>query len=234
MASKVGGNYDSVSRLSSVSSKSIHKCFTAVSGPANVLRAKKGISINIKLLARATVFVAIIVGLIVGLVIGLQDSSDSISSYSEMPTGTSFEVLPGSRYHAPGCNAGTWWGHNMAKLARGADGTLYSGYMNNSRDCPEASHFVMFRKTRQGEWVEGHHMPARVGANVLIDAFGNVHALVFQSTSNTGISTRLLHYWFPSGNTSASTPLLTPETVIDYNGTRETVNVRIGAALTGR
>ena len=154
------------------------------SGPA-----KKGISIGLKLLAGATASVAIIVGCTVGLVIGL---------HSEMP-GVSFSEVPGSRYHSRGdcgpccrmidgsaatCgNVATWWGHNMAKLARGAEGTLYSGYLDNSRALPTMSEFVMLRKTRQGAWEEGKRLPASRPANILIDRNGNVHVLAFEPTN---------------------------------------------------
>ena len=198
-------------------------------------------SIGLKLLAGATASVAIIVGCTVGLVIGL---------HSEMP-GVSFSEVPGSRYHSRGdcgpccrmidgsaatCgNVATWWGHNMAKLARGAEGTLYSGYLDNSRALPTMSEFVMLRKTRQGAWEEGKRLPASRPANILIDRNGNVHVLAFEPT-NVSVSDfvgRLQHYWFTSGDVSATTPLVTPGTVIDNDGSSETVNIRVGAALAG-
>ena len=176
----------------------------------------------------------IVVGAGVGIGIGLSSSSPSFA--------VSHSSVPGSKYHTSNCgsvascgNVATWWGYNMAKLVRGTNGTLYSGYFDNSVAYPTVNHFVMLRKAPDGEWEEGHRLPASRPGNVLIDESGNVHALVFEATDVSVSDSwgKLKHYWFASGDISTSSTLVTPETVIDNDGTSETVNIRVGAALRG-
>jgi hypothetical protein len=137
------------------------------------------------------------------------------------------ELIPGSTDHNPD---GTWWGYNMNKIVRYGDRVFM--YVVETGDFPPtASTFRIYTKLADGAWTSGEGFPTSRPGNLLMDSTGVLHVFVFEPTNLTNDSIgRLKHYWFPNSMTGDITNYQ-EETVVQNNGSLETVNIRIGSAI---
>ena len=138
------------------------------------------------------------------------------------------EAIPGSLNRSPD---GTWWGYHQSKVVR--NGSLVFMYVvENDNDAKTPSIMRIYKKDGTGAWTSGVGFACSRPGNLLLDSSGVLHAFVFEPTTletNDSIG-KLKHYWFPSASTGDITTNL-QETIVDNQGTLETVNIRVGAAI---
>ena len=132
----------------------------------------------------------------------------------------------------PTCSAQVnceWWGYNQSKLIRHGDNVV-TYVIDNGVPTGTPYKFIMYQKQGDGPWTAGASMPTSRPGNVIVDANGVVHAFVFEAfdmATNDSIG-YLRHYTFA---TPGDITNYTEETVVDNDGTTETVNIRVGAAI---
>lgn len=138
------------------------------------------------------------------------------------------ERIPGSKFHGPDA---TWWGYNQSKIVRFKD-TVFMYVIENLDDSNKTnSNFVIYKKDGNSNWTKGASLPTSRPGNILIDSKGVLHAFVFEPPIPEKDSWgKLIHYWF-ANSAKGDIATYNQETVIDNNGTNETVNIRIGAAI---
>jgi hypothetical protein len=145
-----------------------------------------------------------------------------------------YEKIPGSTHHSPN---GTWWGYNQSKIVRRGDYVFMAVVENDNIDngdpnADNPSHMAIYVKEGDGDWTKGASFPCSRPGNVVIGSDGILHAIVFEPTSSqdNGSIGKLMHYSFPDAS-SGDINTYTTETVIDNDGSSETVNIRVGAAM---
>ena len=147
---------------------------------------------------------------------------------SPLPVPTSdilIESLPSCRAQR-NCE---WWGYNQSKLVRFGDNVV-TYVIDNSGAPGTPYNFTMYQKHGDGPWSAGASMPTSRPGNLVVDADGVVHAFVFEAYDmavNDSVGF-LRHYTFA---TPGDITNYTEETVVDNDGTTETVNIRVGAAI---
>lgn len=154
---------------------------------------------------------------------------DKISLQKENTIEIFYEKIPGSKFHGPDA---TWWGYNQSKIVRFKD-LVFMYVIDNFDDSNKTiSNFVMYKKDGNSNWEKGASLPTSRPGNILIDSKGTLHAFVFEPFDVTKNDSwgKLKHYWF-SRAWQGDIKSYEEETVIDNNGTNETVNIRIGAAI---
>ncbi|MCA9582518.1 MAG: hypothetical protein KC416_12035, partial [Myxococcales bacterium] len=135
------------------------------------------------------------------------------------------EPIDGSTHHF---NA-TWWGYNMGKITRRGS-RVYTYFVDNDKKAGDPFDFVIMMKEGDGTWQEGARLPTSRPGNILVDSKGRLHAFVFEAFDMSGNDSwgYLRHYTFPFVG-DINNHLV--ETVVDNDGTTETVNIRAGAAV---
>jgi len=123
----------------------------------------------------------------------------------------------------------TWWGYNQTKIVRRGDRVVtYS--IKNDVDAGAPLQFTLYQKLGDGPWIAGASLNTSRPGNLLVDAAGAIHALVFEAfdmTVNDSIGS-LRHYTFANPDDITD---FTEETAIDNDGGAETVNIRVGGAI---
>lgn len=140
-----------------------------------------------------------------------------------------YEKIPGSKFHGPDA---TWWGYNQNKIVRFKN-LVFMYVIENFDDSNKTiSNFVIYKKDGNSQWEKGVSLPTSRPGNILIDSKGVLHAFVFEPFDVVKNDSwgKLKHYWFSRASQGDITNYQ-EETVIDNNGTNETVNIRIGAAI---
>jgi len=136
--------------------------------------------------------------------------------------------LPGSLSFIPD---GTWWGYNMSKIVR--SGNRVFTYVIENDDNPSThSTFRIHMKEGTREWTAGAGFATSRPGNLLMDSNGALHAFVFEATDiglNDSLG-KLLHYTL-AGADVGDISSFTSEVVVDHMGGNETVNIRVGAAI---
>lgn len=140
-----------------------------------------------------------------------------------------YEKIPGSKFHGPDA---TWWGYNQNKIVRFKNLVFMYVIENLDDSNKTSSNFVVYKKDGNLVWEKGASLPTSRPGNILIDSKGVLHAFVFEPLDVVKNDSwgRLKHYWFPD-SAKGDIASYNQETVIDNNGTNETVNIRIGAAI---
>lgn len=139
------------------------------------------------------------------------------------------ERIPGSKFHGPDA---TWWGYNQSKIVRFGK-YVFSYVVENSDDeSSTTSDFVIYRKEGNKEWEKGAAFKTSRPGNILIDRSGILHVFIFEPYNALKNDSwgKLYHYFFPN-SAKGDISNFKKELVIDNNGTIETVNIRIGAAI---
>lgn len=135
------------------------------------------------------------------------------------------ESMPNSTHHS---NA-TWWGYNMNKIVRHGS-RVYTHVIDNDKAAGQPFDFVIYHKDGDGPWAAGASFPTSRPGNLLVDSEGVLHAFVFEAfdmVQNDSVG-KLVHYWFP---TPGDLTIYEQETVVENDGSRETVNIRVGSAI---
>lgn len=140
-----------------------------------------------------------------------------------------YEEIPGSKFHGPDA---TWWGYNQTKIVRFGN-IVFTYVIENTDDSNKTSSpFVIYKKEGENRWEKGVSFTTSRPGNILIDSKGVLHAFVFEpfNVAKNDSWGKLKHYSFPKASTG---DILNyeEETVIDNDGTSETVNIRVGAAI---
>ena len=185
-----------------------------------------------------------IIVLVIGVILGALGLFifQNFSKYSiQLPKATSLsetigqeasvlvEKVKGSKYHSPD---GTWWGYNQSKIVRHKD-LVFTYYIDNDDDSSKtASRFVMMKKAGENPWEQGAIFPTSRPGNLLVDSRGVLHAFVFEpfNVSSNDSWGRILHYYFPD-SAKGDIENYKKEIVVDNDGTLETANIRVGAAI---
>lgn len=140
-----------------------------------------------------------------------------------------YEEIPGSKFHGPDA---TWWGYNQSKIVRFGN-IVFTYVIENSDDSNKTSSpFVIYKKEGDYPWRKGASFTTSRPGNILIDSQGILHAFVFEPYDVVKNDSwgKLKHYSFPNAKDGDITNF-EEETVIDNDGTNETVNIRVGAAI---
>lgn len=138
------------------------------------------------------------------------------------------EEIPGSTNHDPD---GTWWGYNQSKIVRYGD-TVFMYVIENDDDSSTQSDFRIYKKEDSGDWTSGAALSTSRPGNLVIDSSGILHAFVFEpyDISTDDSIGKLKHYTF-SNAASGDITNYSEEAIVDNDGSEETVNIRIGAAI---
>lgn len=139
------------------------------------------------------------------------------------------EEIPGSKFHSPD---GTWWGYNQSKIVRFKD-KVFSYFIDNiDQDTQTPSLFTILKKDGENPWGKGAAFPTSRPGNLLIDSQGVLHAFVFEALDATINDSRgsLIHYFFPKAFEGNITDYQ-KEVVVVGDPNNETVNIRVGAAI---
>lgn len=140
-----------------------------------------------------------------------------------------YEKIPGSTFHGPDA---TWWGYNQSKIVR-FNNLVFMYVIENIDDKnTTTSPFVIYKKEGDFPWEKGASFTTSRPGNIVIDSKGILHAFVFEpvDVAKNDSWGKLKHYWFPHAAKGDITNYQ-EEIVINNNGTNETVNIRIGAAV---
>lgn len=140
-----------------------------------------------------------------------------------------YEKIPGSKFHGPDA---TWWGYNQNKIVRFKNLVFMYVVENIDDKNTTLSDLVIYKKGGDGLWEKGASFKTSRPGNILIDSKGVLHAFVFEPTNvlvNDSIG-RLSHYSFPNSANGDITNYK-EETVVDAKSGIETVNIRVGAAI---
>lgn len=142
-----------------------------------------------------------------------------------------FTTLPSSEYHQRGS---TWWGYNQSKIVRYQD-HLYTYYVDNHiADSlnPQPYRLKLLHQVRGGSWNVGPDFPVSVPGNLQIDSDGVLTLFVFEPTvfATNPSWGRLVAYTFPQAGQGDLTHY-SREVIIDNDGSHETVNIRLGSAI---
>jgi hypothetical protein len=154
--------------------------------------------------------------------------TDEIADTEVPPEPIHVELLPGSHNHAPD---GTWWGSNMTKIARFGD-RVFTTVIANDDDATTLSEFQIWVKSDEDDWVKATSFPTSRPGNLVVDSTGALHVLVFEPfdlLANDSIG-RLVHYTLPNAG-AGDLATMESEVVVDNDGSQETVNIRVGAAI---
>lgn len=140
-----------------------------------------------------------------------------------------YEKIPGSKFHGPD---GTWWGYNQSKIVRFGDIVFMYVIENQDDKNTTFSDLVVYKKMSNEPWKKGAMFKTSRPGNILIDSNGVLHAFVFEPTNVVKNDSwgKLKHYWFPNAQKGDVTNYK-EEIIIDNDGTTETVNIRVGAAI---
>ncbi len=139
--------------------------------------------------------------------------------------GVLVEPLPGSVNQFNG----TWWGYNQTKLVRRGN-RVVTYVIKNDFPAGTPLEFALYQKLGDAPWTPGAALPTSRPGNLLVDAAGAIHALVFEAadmSTNDSVGA-LRHYTFAAPNDITA---FTEETAIDNDGGDETVNIRVGGAI---
>jgi len=178
-----------------------------------------------------TLFLSISIAVLIVFAIGLifyQGMSPAISILTPGPR-ILVEEIPGSKFHSPD---GTWWGYNQSKIVRFQDNVFSYFIDNNDESSKTVSQFTILKKHGDDAWERGPSFPTSRPGNILVDSTGVLHAFVFEPVNAARNDSwgQLVHYTFPHAATGDITTF-TQEIVIDNTGRQETVNIRLGAAI---
>lgn len=135
------------------------------------------------------------------------------------------ERIAGSPRHL----TATWWGYNQSKLVR--DGERVVTYvLDNDVDEGEPYALVLYQKLGDGPWTAGARLETSVPGNLLLEPSGAISVLVFEpfDAAERLYWGSLKRYRFGEPNDIET---FTVETIVDNDGTGETVNVRVGGAV---
>lgn len=140
-----------------------------------------------------------------------------------------YEKIPGSKFHGPDA---TWWGYNQNKIVRFGNMVFMYVVENIDDKNTTLSQFVIYKKEGDTVWEKGASFPTSRPGNILIDSQGVLHAFVFEPVDVLKNDSwgKLIHYWFENAG-AGDIQNYNKEIVIDNNGTNETVNIRVGAAI---
>lgn len=140
-----------------------------------------------------------------------------------------YEKIPGSKFHGPDA---TWWGYNQNKIVRFKQYVFMYTIDNIDDKNTTLSQFVIYKKEGDGSWEKGSSFPTSRPGNILIDSKGVLHAFIFEPTDVVKNDSwgKLIHYWF-SDSSKGNITNYNKETVVDNDGTVETVNIRVGSAI---
>ena len=139
-----------------------------------------------------------------------------------------YEAIPGIDIAAQGATA---WGYNQSKIVRRGD-TIFTYIEEIPANHASPYKLWLYKKTGSAQWERGAGLDCGRPGNILIDSQGTLHAIVFEPTDITVSDSigKVKHYTFAGagdGNITKSSV----ETVIDNDGTYESANIRIGAAI---
>lgn len=140
-----------------------------------------------------------------------------------------YEKIPGSKFHGPDA---TWWGYNQSKIVRFQDFVFMYVIDNFDDKNTTLSNFVIYKKQGNNSWEKGAFFPTSRPGNILIDSKGVLHAFVFEPFDVVKNDSwgKLIHYWFPDSS-KGDIINYEEEVVVDNDGTKETVNIRVGSAI---
>lgn len=140
-----------------------------------------------------------------------------------------YEEIPGSKFHGPDA---TWWGYNQTKIVRFGNIVFTYVIENTDGSNKTTSPFVIYKKEGSQPWKKGASFTTSRPGNIIIDSQGVLHAFVFEpfDVIKNDSWGKLKHYWFPNAK-DGDIANYEEETVIDNDGTNETVNIRIGVAI---
>lgn len=176
----------------------------------------------------------LLAGLLIGLslilgfgIINLSEKTLFTSS-GEKKVEIFYEKIPGSKFHSPD---GTWWGYNQNKIVRSGDFVFMYVIENADDSNKTVSDFVIYKKEGDKAWEKGAAFITSRPGNILLDEKGVLHAFVFEPVNVVKNDSwgKLKHYWFPE-SPKGDVINFQEETVVDNDGTNETVNIRVGAA----
>lgn len=139
------------------------------------------------------------------------------------------ENIPGSKFHSPDA---TWWGYNQSKIVRYKD-KVFSYYILNEDDSNKtSSKFVVMIKDGEKTWKEGASFTTSRPGNLLVDSKGVLHAFIFEpfDVEENDSWGKIIHYWFPD-SAKGDIKNFKQEIVVDNDGSSETANIRVGAAI---
>lgn len=147
------------------------------------------------------------------------------ASTPPVDAGIVIEALPSSRNH----QTATWWGYNGSKLVRSGERVVTS-VLDNDVDAGQLYRVVMLQKSGDGPWTRGAAIPASAPANIILEPSGQISVFVFEAfnMAGNGALGSLKRYKFA---TPGDVTTFTQETVVPNDGTTETVNIRVGAAV---
>ena len=139
------------------------------------------------------------------------------------------EEVPKSPFHSPD---GSWWGYNMQKVTRIGEHVFMYVVENKDSSNKTSSKLTIYKKSSAGNWQSGAGFTTSRPGNILADSEGVLHAFVFEpyEVETNDSWGKLKHYWFP-GAAQGDIKTFKQETVIENNGTQETVNIRVGVAI---
>src|SRR3989338_6413886 len=139
------------------------------------------------------------------------------------------EKIPGSKFRNPDS---TWWGYNQTKIARFKDLVFTYVIENSDEDTATSSLFTVYKKNGNNPWEKGASFSTSRPGNLLVDSLGTLHAFVFEPTDikkNDSIG-KLKHYYFLDAK-DGDIQNFKEELIVDNDGINETVNIRVGAAI---
>jgi len=119
----------------------------------------------------------------------------------------------------------------MSKIVRRGS-RLYTYVIENDNDPSTLSTMRIYMKEGEGAWQAGAGFPSSRPGNILMDSAGALHAFVFEATdvlANDSIG-KLRHYTLANASNGDITTNL-QELVVDHTSGNETVNIRVGAAI---
>ncbi len=139
--------------------------------------------------------------------------------------GILIESLPASKNH----QTATWWGYNQNKIIRSGD-RVVTYVLDNNVPSGNLYSIALYQKTGNGPWTKGAVLPASAPGNLILEPSGQISLFVFEAfnMATQGAWGKLKRYMFA---TPGDITTNTVETIVDNDGTSETVNIRVGAAV---
>lgn len=153
------------------------------------------------------------------------DASSGNNDASVDPNAIVVESLPSSKFH----KTATWWGYNQSKIVRSGN-RVVTYVLDNDVSAGALYSIVMYQKIGDGPWTKGANLPASAPGNLILEPSGQLSLFVFEAfnMAGNGAIGSLKRYTFA---TPGDITNYTSETIIGSNGTSETVNIRVGAAV---
>lgn len=135
------------------------------------------------------------------------------------------EALPASRNH----QTATWWGYNQPKILRDGD-RVVTYVLDNDVSAGDPYSIVMYQKVGNGPWTAGARIPASAPGSLVLEPSGQISLFVWKAfdMAANGAWGSLSRYKFAAPGDITNH---TSELIVDNDGTSETVNIRVGAAV---